>query len=448
MRYGEYKKRTALYWEMLIREGGTYAFFCSLRDFVGSPWVEDPLALVLTAVECNNEDFIIHYFVEEPYVPNYLLQHKEMINKMADQVGRYASPTVARVLWPRLVDRVPFDTHTRIILSAALYSNDDFIKAFGPMWVQELLDVAGGVATGPMPDRRKLSVLCCAFGSCSEETVGIVSAICDIPVIRIRHQFINIPRDAAPLTIGYLQFMQNLKCSPSASAVICNALRYCNGELLEYALMTLGCKLGDLDTALSVCHTPAQRPLFERLFKQREHYVRPGAVLTRIQGGTSMFGIDELLKYPDILSPSFVRKASSKIMPSTIFHLGTHQSYFNRSSPLLLVDNHFPLHFTALLNCVIRHDDPRALVDRRFHHFNMLTHVVSVLSHDKDPLSLLDCEHMYIFSSPPSSPHLIGLETTLSSPSSYAIMRRASFPFSLTGATLVSVTRTPPPPPP
>lgn len=171
-------------------------------------------------------------------------------------------------------------------------------------------------------------------------TVEAASALFDLPLSLAERRFVIVPEDAPQIDIDYLGFMKENRCSPSASAVVCNALLYKDARLLDFAVREVGCRLRDLERALVAFATPAHRPLFDVLFANRGNLSNT-LPLERLKGGVSKEGIDFFIEQK-LLDPLQLRRASSKTPPEVLFHLA---------------ERKFPLQFIALLNCAVRHDD-------------------------------------------------------------------------------------------
>lgn len=342
-----YIKNTHSLFDLCAREG-FFDLFMEIEEEFSCPFNGTP-DILLEAIEHNHVSFVSGFLSNKSYITNALRTNSSYLNRVFDVIGRYGSWSIVKILLDIIVpdngisvtkvvgDGPVYDGDvgnalTRTIYSACLYSNIEILKS-------AKMYCGNGVSGRTEVARRTL--LLTSLCSCKKETVLFVSLLFDLPLSMADRRFVVIPEDAPLIDVEFLRFMKDLRCSPSASAVVCNALRYKDEELLNFSIREVGCRLRDLERALVSFDTPSHEPFFDKVFNLSDHYLADPKPLARLKGGITEAGMNYFMK-KGLLHPLHLKRASSKTPPELLFKLA---------------DKGFPLQFLALLNCVVRHDD-------------------------------------------------------------------------------------------
>lgn len=340
-------------WFLLAAQEGYHDLFLEIEEDFFCPYNGDPVDLLKSAIENDQVNFVRGFLETKPYAKKAMFFIGTKLNMLIDTVGRYASWPMAKVILDivapsngisgiEVVGDGPvhvgdtYNTLKRLIYSASQYSNIELLKSMKKF-------CGKGIAGYTEHDRRTL--LLTSLGSCRRETVVCVAELFDLPLSMADKRFIIIHEDAPLISISFLHFMRELKCSPSASAVVCNALFHKDEDLLKFSLEEVGCKLRDIERALVSFASASHRAIFNKVF-DNPHYLVDVRPLPRLKGGVTREGIT-FFKEKRLLHPLHLRSASSKTPPELLF---------------FLVDLEFPIQFFALLHCVVRHDDQHHLV--------------------------------------------------------------------------------------
>jgi hypothetical protein len=130
--------------------------------------------------------------------------------------------------------------------------------------------------------------------------------------------FITLPGELSiKITRGYLEYTRNLKCSPSASAVLVHAIWHNDFELLRFSLDVVKCSLRDLELLASRIRDISQQPMLDYLFSNKAHVHPDAAPITRLKAGCSVFGVEYLLGKGLIVVP-ILRTASNQTRVVTL----------------------------------------------------------------------------------------------------------------------------------
>lgn len=329
-------------------ELGNYDLFRELEDYFDYPFVDEPLYLLEIAIKEDRPEFVQAFLQEKNHVLIALEANLNAYNKLLDHVSRYASWRMAKIFLA-LVDKnhevspqtglytaEVYAALRRLLHSAVLYSNISLLYS---------LRKEAGNFLASQGEGDKRNAFLTAWGSCQRETIDLVSHLFDLDFSLVNQRFVVIPNDSPPLTPEYLQFMKDNRCSPSASAVICNALKYKNERLFNFSLNDIKCKLRDHERALVAFKSPEHEPLFRRLYANEE-FLGNKRPFQQLKAGATKEGVDFFLE-KKLLDPLWLQRASSETTPDLLFYLA---------------EKNFPIQFPSLLNCAIRHDNKNALL--------------------------------------------------------------------------------------